>query len=87
MSVRKFKPRKKIPKQRLIDEIKKGKSLDKIGQEFNVARSYISEMCKMYDIDIQELREEYKIKRDEYGGEFIDEFYYIIKRPLKQMKW
>lgn len=86
MSKRKFKPRKKIPKDRLINEIKKGKSLDKIGQEFNVARSYISEMCKMYDIDVQALREEYKIKKDNYGKEFICEFYYIIKRPLKQMR-
>ena len=56
MSRRNFNPRMKIPKQRLLDDLEAGLTLEEIGEKYNRARSYISEQIKMYDIDLSQIK-------------------------------
>ena len=51
-----FNPRMKIPKQRLLDDLEAGLTLEEIGEKYNRARSYISEQIKMYDIDLSQIK-------------------------------
>lgn len=47
---RQFKPRKMLPKQKLIDYLEKGYTLEEIGNEIGYSRSYISEMLAQHNI-------------------------------------
>lgn len=50
-----FRPRKMIPKDRLIKYLKEGYTLEEIGKEIGKSRSYISEMLMQYDLKTTEI--------------------------------
>lgn len=52
---RPFKPRKIIPKQKLIDYLKEGYTLEEIGDEIGKSRSYISELLVLHNIKADEI--------------------------------
>lgn len=52
---RKFKPRTIIPKQKLMDLLEDGYTLDEIGEKFHKSRSYISETLKFHGIKAEEI--------------------------------
>lgn len=54
-SNRTFNPRKIIPKDTLIDYLKKGYTLEEIGREIGKSRSYISEILKLHNIKAEEI--------------------------------
>lgn len=86
---RKFRPRKALPKEELIQYLEEGLTLNEIANKYGVAVSYISEYLKMLGInpkkDIQ--GRDYKIKqrKEKLGTQrksFIDEFYKQIEGEL-----
>ncbi len=52
---RPFKPRKIIPKQKLIDYLEKGYTLEEIGQEIGYSRSYVSELLALHDLKTNDI--------------------------------
>ena len=85
----KFRPRKTLPKEELIQYLEEGLTLNEIANKYGVAVSYISEYLKMLGInpkkDIQ--GRDYKIKqrKEKLGTQrksFIDEFYKQIEGEL-----
>ena len=69
---RKFRPRKALPKDELIQYLKEGLTLTEIANKYGVAVSYISEYLKMLGIDIRKdiKGRNYKVKqRKEKLGE------------------
>lgn len=52
---RPFKPRKIIPKQRLIEYLEKGYTLEEIGEEIGKSRSYISELLVLHNIKADDI--------------------------------
>lgn len=52
---RPFKPRKIIPKKRLIDYLEKGYTLEEIGQEIGYSRSYVSELLALHDLKTNDI--------------------------------
>ena len=80
---RPFKPRKIIPKQRLIDYLEQGYTLEEIGQEIGKSRSYISELLNLHDIktiDIEGRQYAMKQRRKMLESRpFIDVLYDKIK--------
>ncbi len=52
---RPFRPRKIIPKQKLIDYLKEGYTLEEIGDEIGKSRSYISELLVLHNIKADEI--------------------------------
>lgn len=52
---RPFKPRKIIPKQRLINYLEEGYTLEEIGKEIGKSRSYISELLNLHGIKTQDI--------------------------------
>ena len=52
---RPFKPRKIIPKQRLINYLEEGYTLEEIGAEIGKSRSYISELLVLHDIKAEDI--------------------------------
>ena len=83
---RHFNPRSPIPKDRLMKELEEGKTLQEIGDKFGRSRSFISENCAMYDINVEEIegREEKmkKRKREKKVRSFVDVMYDKIKKGL-----
>lgn len=83
---RHFNPRSPIPKNRLIKELKEGKTLQEIGDKFGRSRSFISENCAMYNINVEEIegREEKmkKRKKEKKIQSFVDVMYEKIKKGL-----
>jgi predicted transcriptional regulator len=86
---RKFRPRKALPKDELIQYLEEGLTLTEIANKYGVAVSYISEYLKMLGIDIRKdiKGRSYKVKqRKEKLGEqrktFINEFYKQIEGEL-----
>lgn len=86
MSKRKFRPRKKLPKDKLEQFLEDGYTLEEIGREFNVATSYVSEYMKMIGLNKEDFqhREENKQKRKQEGNKltFIEEFWYLIRHEI-----
>lgn len=84
---RKFKPRTIIPKQKLIELLEEGYTLDEIGERFNKSRSYISEMLTFHDIKTKDIEgRKYAMKQRRKMLEsrsFIDVLYDKIKRENK----
>lgn len=82
--VRKFKPRTMIPKQKLIDLLEQGYTLDEIGEKFNKSRSVISETLKFHGIKANEIEgRKYAMKQRRKVLEsrsFVDVLYDKIKR-------
>lgn len=52
---RPFRPRKIIPKQRLINYLEEGYTLEEIGKEIGKSRSYISELLALHGIKTQDI--------------------------------
>ena len=83
---RHFTPRSPLPKKRLLDELEKGLTLQEIGDKYGRSRSFISENCAMYGIDVSAIegREE-KIKERKYKKRtqnFINVMYDKIAKEL-----
>ena len=80
---RAFKPRKILPKQKLIDYLEKGYTLEEIGNEIGYSRSYISEMLALHDIQAKDIEgRQYAMKQRRKMLEsrpFIDVMYDRIK--------
>lgn len=86
---RKFRPRKALPKDELIQYLEEGLTLNEIANKYGVAVSYISEYLKMLGIDPKKdiQGRDYKIKqrKEKLGTQrksFIDEFYKQIEGEL-----
>lgn len=83
MSKRKFRPRKKIPRDRLEQFLNDGLTLQEIAREFGVATSYISEYMKMLGINKEDFqdRQENKALRKKEGHKlsFMEEFWELIR--------
>lgn len=88
MSKRNFNPRTKIPKQRLLDDLEAGLTLEEIGEKYNKARSYISEQIKMYNIDLSKIEgRHYNMqnrRKKNNNRSFIDVMYNKIKEEMKK---
>lgn len=86
MAQRNFNPRSPIPKNKLMENLEKGLTLQEIATKYNRSRSFISECCAMYEIDLDKIegREEKKKKRKKRKRyhSFIDIMYDKIKREL-----
>lgn len=84
---RPFKPRKIIPKNDLLDYLKKGYTLEEIGQEIGKSRSYISELLVLHNIKAEEVEgRRYAMKQRRKMLEsrsFVDVMYDKIKEDLK----
>ena len=86
---RKFRPRKALPKDELIQYLEEGLTLSEIANKYGVAISYISEYLKMLGIDIKNdiKGRDHKVKqrKEKLGAQrksFIDEFYKQIEGEL-----
>lgn len=86
MSKRKFRPRKKLPKDKLEQLLEDGYTLEEIGREFNVATSYVSEYMKMIGLNKEDFKNRgvNKQKRKKEGNKlpFIEEFWYLIRHEI-----
>lgn len=80
---RPFKPRKIIPKQRLINYLKEGYTLEEIGAEIGKSRSYISELLVLHNIKADDIEgRKYAMKQRRKMLEsrpFVDVMYDKIK--------
>ena len=80
---RPFKPRKILPKQKLIEYLEQGYTLEEIGNEIGYSRSYISEMLALHDIQAKDIEgRQYAMKQRRKMLEsrnFIDVMYDKIK--------
>lgn len=80
---RPFRPRKIIPKQRLIDYLEKGYTLEEIGTEIGKSRSYVSELLALHSIKADDIEgRKYAMKQRKKMLEsrpFIDVMYDRIK--------
>lgn len=80
---RPFRPRKIIPKQKLIEYLEEGYTLEEIGQEIGKSRSYISELLQLHDIKTNDIEgRQYAMKQRRKMLEsrpFIDVMYDKIK--------
>lgn len=85
---RKFNPRKIIPEAKLMELLKEGWTLEEIGDKYNVSRSYISELCSLFEIKTEEIegRKYAMRKRREMlkNRSFIDVMYDKIKKEEKR---
>ena len=83
---RHFNPRSPIPKDRLMKELEEGKTLQEIGDKFGRSRSFISENCAMYDINVEEIEgrgeKMKKRKKEKKVRSFVDVMYDKIKKGL-----
>lgn len=86
---RKFRPRKALPKEELINYLEEGLTLSEIANKYGVAVSYVSEYLKMLGIDIKKdiKSRDYKVKqrKEKLGTQrksFINEFYKQIEGEL-----
>lgn len=84
MTQRKFRPRKRLPKEELIDYLKKGYTLQEIADHYGVAVSYVSEYLKMLKIDLRtfkgrDAKMKVRKKQNAKNKTFISEFYKLIE--------
>ncbi len=83
---RHFKPRSPIPKKALLRDLENGLTLQEIGDKYDKARSTISEMCAMYDIDVEKVsyrkQNMQKRKKSKVQKTFISVMYDKIKKEL-----
>ena len=80
---RPFKPRKIIPKQRLLKYLEEGYTLEEIGKEIGKSRSYISELLVLHGIKADDIEgRKYAMKQRRKMLEsrpFVDVMYDRIK--------
>ena len=83
---RHFNPRSPLPKKRLLEELEKGLTLQEIGDKYGRSRSFISENCAMYNIDVSKMKDrEEKLKERKYKKRtqnFINVMYDKIAKEL-----
>ena len=83
---RNFRPRSPIPKKKLMEDLQKGLTLQEIAIKYNRSRSFVSECCTMYDINLNDIngREEKKKqrKRSKQKQSFVEVMYNKIKKEL-----
>ena len=83
---RHFNPRSPIPKKKLMESLEKGLTLQEIADHYGRSRSFISECCSLYDIDLDSIegREEKKKQRkhEKRNKSFVDIMYDKIKKEL-----
>lgn len=86
MTKRKFRPRKKLPQDKLEQLLKDGYTLEDIGRQFNVSTSYISEYIKMLGLekaDFGQRDQNKKIrKQNKEKISFMEEFWYLIRYEI-----
>ena len=86
--VRKFRPRKKLPKDEMIELLSEGYTLQEIADKYNVAVSYVSEYLKMLNINLKDFAgrdKKIQLRKQKKQSErinFIDEFYDSIKSEI-----
>lgn len=83
---RHFRPRSPIPKDALLRDLENGLTLQEIGDKYDKARSTISEMCAMYNIDVENVQYRkqnmLKRKKSKVQKTFISVMYDKIKKEL-----
>lgn len=83
---RNFRPRSPIPKKKLMEDLQEGLTLQEIAIKYNRSRSFVSECCTMYDINLNDIngREEKKKqrKRSKQKQSFVEVMYNKIKKEL-----
>ena len=86
--VRKFRPRKKLPKDEMIELLSEGYTLQEVADKYNVAVSYVSEYLKMLNINLKDFAgrdKKIQLRKQKKQSErinFIDEFYDSIKNEI-----
>lgn len=86
--VRKFRPRKKLPKDEMIELLSEGYTLQEIADKYNVAVSYVSEYLKMLNVNLKDFAgrdKKIQLRKQKKQSErinFIDEFYDSIKNEI-----
>lgn len=83
MTQRKFRPRKKLPRDKLEEYLQEGYTLKEIAREFGVAISYVSEYMKMLGIKKEDFQDREKKKnlrkKQKVRSDFIEEFWELIR--------
>lgn len=83
---RHFRPRSPIPRDILLKDLENGLTLQEIGDKYDKARSTISEMCAMYNIDVENVQYRkqnmLKRKKSKVQKTFISVMYDKIKKEL-----
>ena len=85
---RKFRPRKKLPKDEMIELLSEGYTLQEIADKYNVAVSYVSEYLKMLNVNLKDFAgrdKKIQLRKQKKQSErinFIDEFYDSIKNEI-----
>lgn len=83
MTQRKFRPRKKLPRDKLEEYLAEGYTLKEIAREFGVAISYVSEYMKMLGIKKEDFQDREKKKnlrkKQKIRSDFIEEFWELIR--------
>ena len=83
MTQRKFRPRKKLPRDKLEEYLEEGYTLKEIAREFGVAISYVSEYMKMLGIKKEDFQDREKNKnlrkKQKVRLDFIEEFWELIR--------
>lgn len=83
MTQRKFRPRKKLPRDKLEKYLEEGYTLKEIAREFGVAVSYVSEYMKMLGIKKEDFQDREKKKnlrkKQKVRLDFIEEFWELIR--------
>lgn len=83
MTQRKFRPRKKLPRDKLEKYLEEGYTLKEIAREFGVAVSYVSEYMKMLGIKKEDFQDREKKKslrkKQKVRSDFIEEFWELIR--------
>lgn len=86
MGQRNFNPRSPIPKKKLMEDLTNGLTLQEIALKYNRSRSFISECCSLYNIDLGSIdgREEKKKERKKIkkNKSFIDVMYEKVQRGI-----
>ena len=81
-----FKPRAPIPKEKLLQHLEDGLTMQEIADLYHKARSTISETCALYGIDVNEIdgrEEKIQQRRQERKNQsFIDVMYNKFKKEL-----
>ena len=86
MTKRKFRPRKRLPQDKLEQFLQDGYTLEDIGRQFNTSTSYISEYIKMLGLekaDFDQRDQNKKIrKQNKEKISFMEEFWYLIRYEI-----
>lgn len=86
MTKRKFRPRKRLPQNKLEQFLQDGYTLEDIGRQFNVSTSYVSEYIKMLGLEKKdfEARDQNKKirKQNKEKMSFMEEFWYLIRHEI-----